>query len=465
MKAGGVSIPTGLPHEGLRETGITALGPMPWGTHLCQFYESRLDLIEALVPYFRAGLENNEFCLCVWSDVTVEEAKKAFRAAIPDFDRYLVNRSMEFLSHEEWYLRGGRFDLHRVIDEWNEKLTAALARGYSGIRVSGNTAWIQKEDWRAFREYEKELEAMLAGKPMIVLCTYPLAGSPAAQILDVAHIHKKAVAMRNGDWEIVEIPELKQARQKLKDLNEKLEQRVSERTADLEAAKEALEISEQNFRHLSRRLVEAQERERRHLARELHDQVGQALTATKINIEMLRSSVPPHIAERLTESAAALDHLLRQVRQISVDLRPPVLDDLGLVPALRSLFDQQTRIAGLKMHFAASDLPIMIDKETQTTCFRIAQETLTNILRHARARSVSCSLEVHDDLLSLKIADDGVGFDTGAVERCGMQAGCYGLLGIKERALLVGGDVRITSSPGHGTVIDVFLPIGSRSNK
>ena len=192
---------------------------------------------------------------------------------------------------------------------------------------------------------------MLAGKPMIVLCTYPLAGSPAAQILDVAHIRKKAVAMRNGDWEIVEIPELKQAKQKLKDLNEKLEQRVSERTADLEAANEALEISEQNFKHLSRRLVEAQERERHHLARELHDQVGQALTAAKINIEMLRSSVPPHIAERLTESAAALDDLLRQVRQISVDLRPPALDDLGLVPALRSLFDQQNSPGGFEDAF------------------------------------------------------------------------------------------------------------------
>ena len=121
MKAESVLISTVLPQEEFRETGIAALGPMPWGTHLCQFYESKLDLMEALVPYFRAGLENNEFCLCVWSDVTVEDARKAFRAAIPGFDRYLANRSMEFLSHEEWYLRGGRFDLHRVIDDWNEK--------------------------------------------------------------------------------------------------------------------------------------------------------------------------------------------------------------------------------------------------------------------------------------------------------------------------------------------------------
>src|SRR5207249_324916 len=153
-------------------------------------YETQGDLLDTLIPYFKAGLESKEFCLWVISDpLTEEEARNALRKAVPDLDRYLAEGSLEILTHHKWYLNEGAFDFHRVIRRWNEKLEQALARGYAGTRISGNTAWIQKENWRDFREYESQLNEAIAGQRMIVLCSYPLAAGSASQILDVARVH------------------------------------------------------------------------------------------------------------------------------------------------------------------------------------------------------------------------------------------------------------------------------------
>jgi len=115
----------------LRKTGISVVGDMPWGTHFCHFYETKEDLLDILVPYFKGGLENKEFCLWVISQpLTEEQARNALRRAVPDVDRHLAERSLEILPHDEWYLKDGTFDLPRVIRGWNEKLEQALARGY-----------------------------------------------------------------------------------------------------------------------------------------------------------------------------------------------------------------------------------------------------------------------------------------------------------------------------------------------
>ena len=160
----------------LRPTGIAVVGDKPWGTHFCHFYETRQDLLETLVPYFKAGLENKEFCLWIISPpLTEEEARSALRQMLPELDRYLVERSMEILPNDVWYLEGGVFDLHRALNGWQEKLHEALARGYAGIRVTGDATGLQKRDWRAFCEYERELNDFAAKHPIIVLCAYPLA--------------------------------------------------------------------------------------------------------------------------------------------------------------------------------------------------------------------------------------------------------------------------------------------------
>ncbi len=738
------------PASELRETGISVVGDVRWGAHLCHFYETKEDLLDILIPYFRAGLENNEFCIWVVSDpLGEEEARDALRQVVPDADRYLQAGHIEiiphtrFLSsrqrdspadqieiipHTDWYLKDGAFIAERVLSGWSQKLADARARGYAGLRANGNEAWLTPENWEAFSEYEKTLDQNLAGQRMIVLCSYPLSGSSAAQIFDVVDTHQLAIVRREGKWEIVETPELRQAKSEIQRLNAELEQRVIERTkklketterlraeieerkevegalrqseerfaafmdnlpgyawmkdlqgryvyvnemvrglpgyrslgktdaqiwpADLAAeyrandqqviaakkplqtlehyqqegkhrymagskfpifdkagavalvggagvditerieAEEALRASEERFRRLvevmpvavyvcdtsgiiqsynhravelwgrepklgdtaqrycaslrlyspegklvpheeskmaevlrtgvpardlevvierpdgscltvlvniaplrngageligamncfqditerkqaakeleemnhqlrflSHRLFQIQEEERRHLARELHDEIGQTLTAAKINTEMLRAAVPPDLAARLNENATILDRLLQQTRQISLDLRPPLLDDLGLVPALRWYVNQQAERSGLEAEFSADPLADDVPPHIRIVCFRLAQEAITNVVRHADAKTLMVELRRADTFLHLIVRDDGEGFDVAAAKARAEQGASLGLLGLTERAALAGGGVHVSSSPGEGTTVEILLPV------
>ena len=193
------------------------------------------------------------------------------------------------------------------------------------------------------------------------------------------------------------------------------------------AAKE-LEEANRRLRFLSRRLFEVQEEERRHLARELHDEIGQALTAAKINLQSVTGNGGSATVARVQETTAILDRLLGQVRQISLDLRPSMLDDLGLVPALRSLLDQQGRRASVAAHFSAANIPENLDPGIEITCFRIAQEAITNAVRHANAGQIEIDLGRENGDLRLVIHDNGVGFD---VEAAQAQTAGLGLMGIR----------------------------------
>src|ERR1700682_6450350 len=198
----------------LRHTGIRFMGDMPWGTHVCLFYEIPQDLLDTAICYFEAGLKSNEFCVWAVSDpVLLQEAEQALRRAIPGFDRYRTAGQFELIAGSEWYLRGDEFDLQRITGGWNEKLSAALARGYDGMRVSGNAFWLGTKHWKEFCEYEHELDRSLAGQKMIVLCTYSLQASRAVDMLDVARAHQYTIVRRKGNWEFLETPELKQAKQ------------------------------------------------------------------------------------------------------------------------------------------------------------------------------------------------------------------------------------------------------------
>jgi len=192
---------------------------MPWGTHVCVFYATKEDLLDTAVAYFKAGLKSNEFCVWAVSDpITEKEATDALRLAIPHFDRQHEAGRIELLKGTEWYLEGDRFDLERIIAGWHEKLHSVLAKGYDGMRISGNAFWIETKHWKSFCEYEQDLDRSVIDKKMIVLCTYSLLASRAVDILDVARAHQCTVARRNGDWEFLATPELRQAHQEIKKL-------------------------------------------------------------------------------------------------------------------------------------------------------------------------------------------------------------------------------------------------------
>src|ERR1700704_866796 len=225
----------------LRKTGIGVVGDVPWGTHFFMFYETKEDLLDTLVPYFKAGLETGELCLWLVSEPLTEgEATNARRHAVPDFERYLANRSIEILAGGRFYFFGDNLDLQQAIRTWAEKTDFALDSGYAGLRVSASTAWLERKDWKAFSDYENAVNNCINGWRMTALCTYPLAGSTAAEILDVTRTHQFAIARRNNGWEVLETSELKQAKSEIKRLNDELELRVADRTRQLAAVNEEI---------------------------------------------------------------------------------------------------------------------------------------------------------------------------------------------------------------------------------
>jgi len=237
----------------MRKTGIDVVGDMPWGTHFCLFYETKRDLLDTMISYCKTGLESEEFCLWVVAEpLTVEEAMDALKDAVPDLDRYLVDPSIEIVSARDWYLQDGTFDLKRVTDRWHEKLAYASARGYAGVRVTGDTAWLEKKDWKDFCEYEEGLNEAIANRHLAVLCTYPIATCGAVEVLDVTRTHQFALARRHGSWDVIETAGHKQAKAEIKRLNEELEQRVVERTSQLMLASEALREAQTELAHVNR---------------------------------------------------------------------------------------------------------------------------------------------------------------------------------------------------------------------
>lgn len=123
--------------------GVPLLDGLAWGTHVCHFYDTEQDLFDTLVPYFTTGLQRKEFCLWVYAKpLTLAAVTAALRPALPDIDRHLADRSIEIVSHDQWYFSGTRFDLQRAAHGWHEKLDAALARGYVGMRATGQVSWL-----------------------------------------------------------------------------------------------------------------------------------------------------------------------------------------------------------------------------------------------------------------------------------------------------------------------------------
>jgi predicted ATPase/DNA-binding winged helix-turn-helix (wHTH) protein len=188
-------------------------GDRAWGSHLCLFYETKEDLLEVASGYFKAGFEAGEYAIWEIPDIlTHEEAREALSQILSGLGRDLNSPSFEIRSGKDVYcLSEGRFDRRKAEAFWNEKLTSALAQGFAGIRMMGDAFWLDERAWKDFYEYEMEFNNSMAGQPMSVLCAYPLAVTGVADVFDVARAHHCAIAKRNQDWEVVEMPALKQA--------------------------------------------------------------------------------------------------------------------------------------------------------------------------------------------------------------------------------------------------------------
>jgi PAS domain S-box-containing protein len=318
------------------------------------------------------------------------------------------------------------------IDDVNPFLTDML--GYSRKQLLGNKIWdiVPFKDVEAskaeFRELQREAYVRYEDVPL------ETRDGRAINVEFVSNIYQV-----NGDrvvqCNIRDITQRRQAEQKLEEYSRKLQV-------------------------LSRRLVEAQETERKNIARELHDEIGQALTVMQLNLQaLLQKPGTKTLVPRLKESLEVVEHVLEQVHDISFNLRPLILDDLGLEAALRWFTKRQAALVGLQVCFQADPLEQRLDTVIETECFRVAQEALTNVVRHARAKTVSVELRTEGGQLHLRVQDDGTGFDVGAVREKAVLGASLGLLSMEERAALAGGGLEFKSAPKTGTEVHAWFPL------
>jgi PAS domain S-box-containing protein len=570
----------------LSNIGIQGTGPASSGTHVCLFYETKQDLLQTLVPFFKAGLELEESCLWIVSEpLTLEEASQALRHSVPDFDRHLAERRIELSTCTGWCFNGETGDLHRIVSLLRDKLAEALSRGFAGLRVSRYSSDLEQRHWQSVRVYETELNRIIAAHPLMMLCTYPVAETGASELLEATHAHPVCAAVRQGDWEILETPELKEAKAGIKKLNQNLEQKVVERTQALHAANEELRkqkevlqkiidhipvminfmgpgnllklvnpewervlgwtlqeirdhrldivtecypnpdyrqevldffshsngewkefktrvrdrrildtiwavvhlsdgtsirfgrditqqkqwedrlrTSAEQLRALSASIQAGREEERTRVSRTIHDELGSAFTSLKWDLQSLDKALARPLdslaAEALRARIATMmklaDSTINTVRRIAWELRPSVLDDLGLVEAIEWQAKQFEARTGIVCDWNGFIDNIVFNQEQATAIFRIFQEALTNILRHAAATRVDITMSQEPGEFVLAISDNGRGI-TG-IEKSGL-----GILGMQERVRLVGGAIEIHGLEGSGTTISVRVPLGGQA--
>ena len=361
----------------LRKTGIGVVGDVPWGTHFLMFYETKEDLLDTLVLYFKAGLETGELCLWLVSEpLTHDEARNALRDAIPDFERYLMDGSIEILGGRGFYFSGDDLDPQRAIRHWAEKTDSALTRGYDGLRLSAGTAWLERKDWKAFSDYEHEVNNTMGRLRMTALCSYPLAKSTSAEILDVTGTHRFAIARRKGGWEVLETTELKQAKSEIKKLNDELERRVMNRTRQLAAVNE----------EMRKEMIERQRAEEA-----LHEAQAELARVTRaLDMGELAATIAHEVNQPLTAIVTNANFCLRRLEGVTPNLNE-------LQPAITEIVNDGTRastvisrIRGLLMKGGA--------RRTQLDINRLIQDVGILLRKELTRGQVSVRTELAPDL-------------------------------------------------------------------
>jgi two-component system, sensor histidine kinase PdtaS len=421
-------------------SGLDVVGPLPWGAHLCQLYDKADDLAEFLVPYFKAGLEANENCLWISCDPMPAQACEAvLRNAVPDLDQRIAKGQIEILNHEEWYLRFGDMTARDVIDGWLGREARALDAGYAGLRLTGNTYWLEPKGWRDFQEYEATLNGCFHGHRIVALCSYCMSRCDAAGMLDIVENHQFAVARRHGEWSIVESASHKAAKAELQRLNEELEFRVTDRT-----------------RHLTQALSD-----REALLHEVHHRVRNNL---QVVISLLRAK-----RRQLSDGPArlAFDDAVNRVYSISL-----VHDELhkgdrfGVVDVgsyLSRLCDHLLDVTG-----AARSVRIDIDASgiglgagAAVPVGLVVNELVWNACKHAfpagHPGCIRVSLTAEGDDYELRVEDDGIGMRESSSDERPAGAG-VGMAIATRIAAQLGGTLSVEPARPSGTLVRLRFP-------
>jgi C4-dicarboxylate-specific signal transduction histidine kinase len=463
----------------MEKTGIDVVGDMvAWGAHFCLFYETKEDLLDTVISYCKSGLESDEYCMWIVAEpLKIEEARDALKDAVPNLDRHLADSRIEIASAGDWFLQGGTFDGKRVTDGWYEKLAGISARGYAGMRVTGDTTWLTKKDWSHFCDYEDGLNEVIGNRRLAVLCTYPLAACGAPQILDVVRTHQFVLARRHGSWDVVETAALKRAKAEIKLRNEELEQHVVERTSQLMKASEALREAQTELAHVNRVATMGQ------LAASIAHEVKQPLAAVVTNAAAgLRwlSRQPPNVEEARNAFSRAISdgnrasEVIGRIRELMTNT-PPQKDALEINEAIReiiALIHGEALKNGVSMQTQlAEGLPVIQGDRVQL------QQVMLNLIINAiqamsgvRERSRELLIgtrEYASNGVLVEVRDSGPGLSPESVDRVfeafyttkpgGMGMGLSVCRSIVEAH---GGRIWASRTPGLGATFQFTVPVG-----
>jgi signal transduction histidine kinase len=423
---------------------IEQLGP---ADHVCTLYEKRDEEVAIAVSYIRAGLDRGELCVCVVDDGG-ESIIAALASAGVDIDAEMRRGRLEIFRRP---IAQG-LQTRDMLGKIEQYARGCRNAGHAGFRIVGEMTWALDGDLRALAEFEarlnlnrvwerhactglcqfdvrrftpETLREMIIVHPLVVIgdriCRNPYYVAPEKYLSPDWPLHE-------ADWMMTNLERLQQSQ-------------------------DSLRASEERYRSLSRRLLEQQEHERGVLARELHDQLGQSLVAISLSLDAIKGELSPTSRARVPETMQVIEKMIEQVQTLAFELRPSTLDDLGLVEALRNLVARHGESTGLRARFTATPADVRAPGEIETACFRIVQEALSNVARHARARHFEVTLTAQEVALEVTVRDDGVGFN---VER--LRTG-LGLVGMGERAEFAGGRLDIESAPGAGTTVRARFPL------
>jgi signal transduction histidine kinase len=422
--------------------------------HACVFYDGRDEEVAMVASYVRVGLERRELCVCI-----VDDGRERILDALSSegVDAQAQLREGRLVFFEKQLARHlTTLDMLGKIEEWTE---GARRAGHAGCRITGEMTWALDGggSLKQLAEFEAQLNLnqVYERHACIGLCQFDVRRFTPELLREMIMLHPFVVVgdrvCRNPyhvpperylspDWPLHETDWM------LTNLEQ------------LQLAQDGLQASEQSYRALARRMVGLQEQERRDIARELHDRVGQTLTAMRIDMDMIRTRLAEHddpaIRRRNDDSLELIDSVFKAVENLMYDLRPPMLDEYGLVAPLKWYAEKFTDRTGIRV-LVRGDESRRCPPGIELALFRIAQEALNNVARHSRARNVAIEFQAVGAHVLLTIEDDGVGFDfeAGRTELAG-----YGLITMRERAEAVGGTFEAHSVKGKGARIRVEVP-------
>ncbi|MDP8260473.1 MAG: MEDS domain-containing protein [Candidatus Gygaella obscura] len=187
----------------MRNSGVPILGDLDWGAHICQFYRTNEELLEILIGYFKAGLENNEFC--IWSvpeTLGIKKAKEVLSKKVKKFDTYLKNNQIEIVDYKDIYFKAGIFSAHNALLEWYKRSQKGLDAGFEGVRISGDGSWGLEEHWLSISYYEAEINRNIGGVKTIALCTYCMNNLESDKLIRAGFYHDSTIVKKEGKWRV-----------------------------------------------------------------------------------------------------------------------------------------------------------------------------------------------------------------------------------------------------------------------